>query len=82
MGVPQRSRSARRARGKGVRPALLAVLVVTLTTAGASGGVLWLAAHLLLHTVPADGEEAHVADVVEILKVALAVGLSRWTGSD
>jgi hypothetical protein len=83
VGVPQRSRSARRARRSGVRPALLAVLVVTLTTIGASAGVLWLATHLLPHAVPpADGEEAPMADVVEILKVALAVGLSRWTVPD
>ena len=82
MGVPQRSRSARRARGGRVRPAVVAALLVTLTTVGASTGVLWLAAHLLPHAVPpVDGEEAPMADVVEILKVALAVGLSRWTGS-
>ena len=80
MGGPHRSRG-RRARGRGVHPALVAVLVVALTTVGASGGVLWLAAHLLPHVVAADGEDAPMADVVEILKVALAVGLSRWTGT-
>jgi hypothetical protein len=50
---------------------------VTLTTAGASGGVLWLATHLLPRSVPGAAEPP-VADAVELLKVALAVGLSKW----
>ena len=53
-------------------------MVVALTTLAASGGVLWLAAHLLPHTHPGSAEEPPMADVVELFKVALTVGLSRW----
>jgi hypothetical protein len=60
------------------RRILLPVAVVALTTLGASGGVLWLAAHLLTHAEPYGGEERPMADVVELFKVALSVGLSRW----
>jgi hypothetical protein len=60
------------------RRILLPVAVVALTTLGASGGVLWLAAHLLPHGNPRGGDEPPMADVVELLKVALTVGLSRW----
>ena len=56
---------------------LLPVPAVACTTVGASGGVVWLTAHLLSH-VPAGGaDEPPVADVVELV----AVGLSRWIGS-
>lgn len=73
VGTPQQSRSARRARRH-----LGALLVVAVTTLAASTGILWLAAHLLLH-VPGRGEdEPPMADVVELLKVALVVGLSKW----
>lgn len=63
------------------RRILLPVAVVALTTLGASGAVLWLAAHLLTHADSARyaGEEPPpMADVVELFKVALTVGLSRW----
>jgi hypothetical protein len=43
-----------------------------------SGAVLWLAAHVLTR-VPED--EPPMADVVELLKVALAVGLSKWAAA-
>ena len=51
---------------------------MTLTTAGASDGVLWLATHLLPRSGPGAAEPP-VADAVELLKVALAVGLSNWS---
>jgi hypothetical protein len=76
--APERSRSARRSRSRRRRRHLLAVLVVTLTTAGASGEVLWLATHLLPQPVPGGETEPPVADAVELLTVALAVGLSKW----
>jgi hypothetical protein len=60
---------------------VLAALVVVLTTIGASGAILWLAAHLLPHAGPRGDDEPPVADVVELLKVALAVGLSKWAQS-
>jgi hypothetical protein len=56
---------------------LPAVLVIVLTTIGTSGGVVWLAAHLLPH---ATGEPP-MADVVELFKFALVVGLSKWVAS-
>ena len=49
-----------------------------MTTVGASTGVLWLAAHLLTHVAGHGDDELPMADVVELLKVALAVGLSKW----
>jgi hypothetical protein len=60
---------------------VLAALVVALTTVGASGGVLWLAAHLLPHVIEQHGEEQPMADVVELLKFGLSVGLSKWAQS-
>jgi hypothetical protein len=60
---------------------LPAVLVVVLTTVGASGGVLWLAAHLLPHLMARGDDGTPMADVVELAKVALAVGLSKWVTS-
>jgi hypothetical protein len=60
---------------------VLAALVVALTTVGASGGILWLAAHLLAPTAGRGEDDPPVADVVELLKVALAVGLSKWVQS-
>jgi hypothetical protein len=57
------------------------VLVVVLTTIGASGGILWLAAHLLPHMTARGDDEPPMADVVELAKVALAVGLSKWVAS-
>jgi hypothetical protein len=53
-------------------------LVVVLTTVGASSGILWLTAHLLPHAACRGDHEPPVADAVELLKVALAVGLSKW----
>ena len=81
MGAPERARSARRSRARRGRTFLFAVLVVVLTTLGASGGILWLAGHLLAHVSGRGDDEPPVADAVELLKVALAVGLSRWTQS-
>lgn len=63
------------------RAFLPAVLLVVLTTVGASGGILWLASHLLPHLAGRGEEEPAVADVVEVLKVALAVGMSKWVQS-
>jgi hypothetical protein len=57
------------------------VLVVVLTTIGASGGILWLAAHLIPHMMARGDDEPPMADVVELAKVALAVGLSKWVAS-
>ena len=55
-------------------------MIVAVTTVGACGGVLWLAAHLLPRAVGGH-DEAPMADVVELLKFGLAIGLSRWTQS-
>jgi len=52
------------------------VLSVGLLTTMGSVMVLWLAARV----VP-DGDGDTVADAVELLKVALAVGMSRWAAS-
>ena len=52
--------------------------MIALTTIGASGGIVWLITHLLPHAVGRGDDEPPVADVVELLKVALAVGLSKW----
>jgi hypothetical protein len=60
------------------RRILLPVALVALTTLGASSAVLWLAALLVAPVAPRGGEQQPVADVVELLKVALTVGLSRW----
>ena len=49
-----------------------------MTTVGASGTILWLAAHLLPHAAGRDHHEPPVADAVELLKVALAVRMSKW----
>ena len=48
-----------------------------MTTVGASGTILWLAAHLLPHAARGH-HEPPVADAVELLKAALAVGMSKW----
>jgi hypothetical protein len=56
-------------------------VLVVVTTVGASGGVLWLAAHLLPHMMARGDDEPPMADVVELAKVALAVGLSKWAAS-
>lgn len=56
------------------RGVLLPVLVLALTTSGACGAVVWLAAHLLPH---AGADRSPTADVVELVKVGLSVGLSR-----
>ena len=56
-------------------------MLVVVTTVGASGGVLWLAAHLLPHMMARGDDEPPMADVVELAKVALAVGLSKWAAS-
>ena len=60
---------------------MLAVVVVVLTTVGASGAILALAAHLLPHATVRGHREPPVADAVELLKVALAVGMSKWAQS-
>ena len=71
MGDPAASR-----RSRGVL--LVTVLGLGLATVCGSGAVLWLAAHVLTH-VP-DGD-VPMADVVDLLKVALAAGLSKWAAS-
>ena len=78
VGAPQRSRSDRRSHPAGARRLLSAALVVVLTTIGASSGILWLTAHLLPHATGRGDHEPPVADAVELLKVALAVGMSKW----
>ena len=50
-----------------------------LVTMIGSAAVLWLAADVLTH-VPAQ-DEPPMADVVELMKVALAVGLSKWAAA-
>jgi hypothetical protein len=56
-------------------------VVIVLTTVGASGGILWLAAHLPPHAVSRGDDEPPMADVVELFKVVLAIGLSKWAQS-
>jgi hypothetical protein len=56
-------------------PFLLTALGVSLFVAVGSCAVLWLAVHLLTG-VPEDGRP--LADGAELLKIALAVGLSEW----
>jgi hypothetical protein len=77
VGAPQRSRSAQRSRGRRAGRHLTAALVVALTTLLASTGILWLAAHLFVHLTGRGEDEPPLADVVELLKVALVVGLSK-----
>jgi hypothetical protein len=50
-----------------------------LATMIGSAAVLWLAADVLTR-VPAQ-DEPPMADVVELMKVALAVGLSKWAAA-
>ena len=50
-----------------------------LVTMIGSAAVLWLAADVLTR-VPAH-DEPPMADVVELMKVALAVGLSTWAAA-
>jgi hypothetical protein len=65
---------ARHGRVRSRRAILLPVLVLALTTLGASGAVVWLAADVL----PRAGADAPpMADVVELAKVGLSVGLSH-----
>ena len=71
MGDPAGSRQSR-----GVL--IVTVLGLGLATVCGSGAVLWLAAHVLTQ-VP-DGD-VPMADVVDLLKVALAAGLSKWAAS-
>jgi hypothetical protein len=57
---------------------VLAVLGLCLTTAIGSCAVLWLAVHVV-DGVSEDG--LPLADGVELLKVALAAGLSKWAAA-
>ena len=50
-----------------------------LVTMLGSAAVLWLAADVLTR-VPAH-DEPPMADIVELMKVALAVGLSKWAAA-
>ncbi len=54
------------------------MLGVCLTTAAGSCAVLWLASHVLAGV---SADDLPLADVTELLKVALAVGLSKWTAA-
>jgi hypothetical protein len=65
-------------RGQSRRPFLLTVLGLCLTIAAGSCAVLWLAVHVL-DGVSEDG--LPMVDGVELLKVALAAGLSKWTAA-
>ena len=53
-------------------------VVVLVTTVGASGTILWLAVHLLPRAAGRGHHAPPVADAVELLKVALAVGMPTW----
>ena len=61
------------------RAAILMALGLGLVPMIGSAGVLWLAADVLTR-VPAH-DEPPMADVVELMKVALAVGLSKWAAA-
>ena len=67
--------TSRRSRG----PLVLMALGLGLVTMIGSAAVLWLAADVLTR-VPAH-DEPPMADVVELMKVALAVGLSKWAAA-
>ncbi len=71
MGDPAASRRSRGA-------LLLTVLGLGLATVCGSCAVLWLAASVLTR-VP--GGDVPMADVVDLFKVALAAGLSKWVAS-
>ena len=72
----RRSRQARRSRG----PLVLTALGLGFVTMLGSAGVLWLAAAHAAPSVRAH-DEPPMADVVELIKVALAVGLSKWAAA-
>jgi hypothetical protein len=57
---------------------LVTVLGLGLATVCGSGAVLWLAVHVLTRVPEGD---VPMADVVDLLKVALAAGLSKWAAS-
>jgi hypothetical protein len=73
---PATSRRSRQRRSR--RLFLPEVLGLCLTIAIGSCAVLWLAVHVLVG-VSEDG--LPVADGVELLEVALAAGLSKWTAA-
>ena len=81
VSAPERTRSARRSRAQRGRVFLPAFLLLAVTTVGASSGVLWLLAHLLPHVSAREERNAPVADVVELLKFGLVVGVSKWVQS-
>jgi hypothetical protein len=76
VGDPATSRRTRRRRSR--RPFLLTALALCSAVAIGSCAVLWLAVHVLTD-VSDDG--LPLADGVELLKVALAAGLSKWAAA-
>ena len=60
------------------RPLLLTVLGLCLATALGSGAVVWLAVHVL---TGASEDGRPLVDGVELLKVVLAAGLSKWAAA-
>ena len=75
MGDPVTSRRSRR---RSRRPLLLTALGLGLVSTIGSCAVLWLAVHLLTGA-PGDGRP--LVEGVDLLKVALSVGLSKWTAA-
>ena len=57
------------------RQLLLTALGLCVVTAVGSCAVLWLAVHVLAGVTE---DERPLADAVELLKVPLAIGLSKW----
>ena len=78
MGDPVTSRRSRRSGRRSRRPLLLTALGLALVTAVGSCGVLWLAAHVLTDVAT---DDLPLVDGVDLLKVALSVGLSKWAAA-
>jgi hypothetical protein len=70
--------ASRRSRRRSRRPLLLTALGLCVVTAVGSCAVLWLAVHVLTGVAE---EDRPLADVVEPLKVPLAIGLSTWAAA-
>ena len=78
VGDPVTSPRSRRPGRRSRRPLLLTALGLGLVSTIGSCAVLWLAAHLLTGA-PGDGRP--LMEGVDLLKVALSVGLSEWTAA-